>query len=119
MWNRSPLRLWDEGRSRRIGQLIVIICLLSGSDLLFTLWAHHFTSFYELNPVARRLLQAGQVGGLVFFKLGLTAAGLAIFWRLRNRGQAELGLWMVAGAYVLLTFRWADYTTAVVRGIGL
>ena len=105
-----PLRLWDDGRARRIGQLIAIVCLLSGSDLLFTLWAHTYTAFHELNPLARALLRDGQLEMLVMLKLVCTAFGAAVFWRVRHRGRAEMGLWMVVVAYVLLALRWADYT---------
>jgi hypothetical protein len=112
------VRVWAEGRAHRIGQLLGAICLMSGSDLLFTLWAHRFTAFHELNPLARAMLQSGQIGSLVVFKLALTLGAAAIFWRLRDRCQAEVGLWAMAVVYLLLTMRWADYT-AMAQGIGL
>ena len=43
-------------------------------------------------------------------KLALTMVGAGIFWRLRHRADAELGVWAVTVAYVLLAIRWADYT---------
>lgn len=112
MPHRAPIRLYDSRRDRRMGELIVAVCFLSGCDLIFTLWAHHFTPFRELNPLARQMLQSGMVGSLVLFKIGLTATGAMIFWRLRHRLPAEIGIWLVLAAYVLLTFRWSDYTRA-------
>lgn len=112
MPHRAPIRLNDNRRARRMGELIVAVCLLSTCDLIFTLWAHHFTAFRELNPLARQMLQSGMIGSLVFFKIGLTAMGAMIFWRLRHCLPAEIGIWLVLTAYVLLTFRWSDYTRA-------
>ena len=36
-------------------ELIAVLWLLSLADLIFTLWAHLFTHFQELNPIARAL----------------------------------------------------------------
>lgn len=112
MFYRAPLRLYDDRRDRRMGQLIGAVCMLSACDLLFTLWAHHFTPFHELNPLARALLQGGTTLALVGFKLGLTMFGALIFWRLRHRVHAEIGIWTVLVVYVLLTLRWSSYTQA-------
>lgn len=112
MPSRPPIRLYDHRRDRRMGELIVAVCLLSACDLVFTLWAHYFTAFHELNPLARQLMQSGMIGSLVIFKVGLTAVGAMIFWRLRHRIHAEVGIWLVLVAYVLLTFRWSNYTSA-------
>lgn len=110
MFIRASLPLWDDHRARRTGQLIALIAALSLCDLAFTLWAHSFTPFHELNPFARRLLQGGMTTTLIAAKLALTVIGCGIFWRLRDRPGAEVGIWTVAAAYVLLTLRWADYT---------
>ncbi len=113
MLYRAPIPLYDDRRDRRMGELILAVCLLSGCDLIFTLWAHQFTAFGELNPLANRLLQNGMIGSLIAFKLGLTAVGSMIFWRLRHRIHAEIGIWMVLMAYIVLTFRWSNYTLAI------
>lgn len=105
----------DEHRARRVFQLLGVLWLLSMSDLIFTLWAHFFTPFYELNPIARSLLAGHQVAALVLMKLSLTAAGACIFWRLRHNARAELALWGVVFVYVLLTFRWSGYTVDIMR----
>lgn len=107
---RAPLPLWDGHRGRRTSHLIALIAGLSICDLAFTLWAHRFTGFHELNPFARVLLQSQMTTTLIVVKLLLTCLGCAILWRLRDRWGAEIGVWAVAVAYVLLTFRWADYT---------
>lgn len=86
-----------------------VICL---ADLLFTLWAHWFTPFYEVNPLARSLLDGNWVGSLVAFKVVLTAGGTGIFWLCRRRRTTELATWTVAAAYIVLAMQWASYTQA-------
>ena len=100
----------DAHRARRVGQLIGVLWLLGLADLLFTLWAHFFTAFHELNPVANLMLQNNLVPTLILFKLVVTAIGTGIFWRLRNLARAEAALWAMVGVYVALAFRWSDYT---------
>jgi len=110
-----PIR-WLDGvraRPRRVAQGICVLWVLSLSDLFFTLWAHFFTPFHELNPLAKALLDGDQLAVLVLLKLFSTAIGATIFWRLRSHARAELGLWFVVTAYVLLTFRWSSYTLGV------
>jgi hypothetical protein len=107
-----PMPIIDAHRPRRIAELIGILFLLSLSDLVFTLWAHVFTPFHELNPIARSLLNSGRIPELIAGKLLLTMLGAAIFWTLRRHLRAEMALWCVIGVYVALAFRWADYTLA-------
>lgn len=106
--------LWDEGfRGRRVTHGIAVLCVLSLSDLFFTLWAHQFTHFDEMNPLAAALLDHGLLGSLVAMKVALTATGACIFWRLRGHAQAELAIWVLVAAYVMLTLRWSSYTAGI------
>jgi hypothetical protein len=102
----------DGQRHRRVAELIGILWMLSMADLFFTLWAHFFTPFYELNPVASYMLHRNLVPSLILFKLVVTAIGTQIFWRLRTHGRAELALWAVVGVYVMLAVRWSTYTAS-------
>jgi hypothetical protein len=102
--------LCDGRRPRRVAQLIAVLWLLAIADLLFTLWAHFFTAFHELNPVANLFLEKDLIPSLVLFKLVVTAIGTSIFWRVRHAPRAELALWLVVGVYVLLAMRWSNYT---------
>lgn len=107
---------WLDGtaaRGRRVVQGICVLWVLSLADLVFTLWAHLFTPFHELNPLARALLDGDQLAVLVLLKLCSTTVGATIFWRLRAHARAELGLWLVVTAYVLLAMRWSSYTVGV------
>jgi hypothetical protein len=100
----------DDRRGRRIGELLGILWVLSLADLGFTLWAQSFTRFVELNPLVAPLLHDGRFCTLILMKVGLTAFGATVFWRLRAHGRAEVALWGVVGCYVALAFRWSAYT---------
>ena len=110
MLRSLSLPLVDDQRTRRIGELIGIVWMLSLADLGFTLWASIFTPFTELNPIAALFLQHNMVISLVLMKVLLTTIGATVFWRLRKHGQAELALWLMVVVYVALTIRWAAYT---------
>ena len=101
-----------SGRARRVAESIAILWLLCLSDLIFTLWAHRFTPFYELNPIARAMLQLEWVAGLVLFKMGATGMACAIFWRLRQHRQVEATLWVMVSLYIVVLLRWSNYTVA-------
>jgi uncharacterized protein DUF5658 len=113
-----PTWLGEGSRARRVTQGIAILWLLSLSDLFFTLWAHTFTPFDELNPIAAALLDQGFFGILVTVKLGLTFIGASIFWYLRGHGRAEIAMWAVVLAYLLLAIRWSSYTAGVMALAG-
>jgi len=107
-----PFALLDAHRHRRVAELIGILWMLSIADLFFTLWAHFFTPFNEMNPLASVLLRNNLIPSLILFKLVVTAIGVQIFWRLRSYARAEVALWGVVGVYVALTLRWSTYTVA-------
>lgn len=109
----SSIYLPAPDRRCRVGHLLWILWLLSLSDLGFTLWAHFFSPFEELNPAARALLRSNFVGLLILYKLALTGTGTLIFWRLRAFAQAELAVWALVAAYVALMLRWSNYTVSV------
>jgi hypothetical protein len=113
MSGRISIRLIDEARSRRIVELLSVLWILAMADLFFTIWAHIFTPFRELNPFASHLLSQNRLLVLIAVKVALTGLGTAIFWFLRKHGRSEIALWLVVAVYVALTFRWSDYTSQV------
>jgi hypothetical protein len=104
--------LLGNARVRRTVQLLGVLWVLSLSDLYFTVWAYRCTPFHEVNPLARLILDAGSVGGVVLLKVGLTGLASAIFWYLRRHGRSEVALWLMVLTHVGLMFCWADYTRA-------
>src|SRR5687768_8879392 len=113
MRDTLPMDWPEDARTRRVGQVILLLWVLAAADLLFTLRAHAFTPFLELNPVARAMLAKDWLGGLVFYKVITTLLGTAIFWRLRGHARAEAALWGLAVVYVGLAVRWSNYTSDV------
>jgi hypothetical protein len=113
MAGKIQIRLIDEARTRRTVELLLVLWLLAMADLFFTIWAHLFTPFQELNPWASHLLHHNNLVALILFKVGLTGLGTMIFWGLRKHGRSEIALWLVVLVYVALAFRWHDYTTQV------
>jgi hypothetical protein len=108
-----PSDQWIDARTRRVGHALLVLWVLGAADLIFTIWAHRFTPFHELNPLARALLTHDALGGLCLFKIGLTAFGSLIFWTLRGHGRAEAALWAMVVVYFALAVRWSNYTTDV------
>ena len=96
--------------SRRTGELLLAVWLLSLADLFFTIWAHLFTPFREMNPIAGAMLGRGLIHSLIIYKLTVTLLGTAMFWRVRHHPKARLALFGVLIVYVLLAMRWGDYT---------
>ena len=73
--------------SRRTGELLLALWVLSIADLFFTVWAHLFTPFKEMNPIADAMLGRGLIPSLVIYKLTVTLLGTAIFCALRDHAR--------------------------------
>ena len=101
-------------RTCRVVPLLSALWALSLADLYFTLWAHRYTPFFELNPLARWMLLSGSIGLLVAYKVGMTGIAATVFWRLRRYARAELALWLIVVVYIMLALQWANYTIFVV-----
>jgi hypothetical protein len=110
-FNNNPAH---RDRHRRVFELLGIIWVISLADLFLTVWAHRFTCFYEMNPIARALLDHGATTSLIIFKVTMTCLGTLLFWTMRRHGRAEIALWGIAGIYVMLAFQWSTYTSAAV-----
>jgi hypothetical protein len=123
MWQSSGIisrrsTLWpftDVQRHRRMFQLIAFLWLCSAADLFLTIWAHRFTPFVEMNPLARGLLETGAIGLLVMYKTVMTLLGSSLLWLNRKHGRAELALWGIVFVHVLLAIRWSNYTDRCMR----
>jgi len=114
--SRLALLTWDYPRSRRVAEAIGFIWVLALADLFLTIWAHIFTPFIEMNPLANALLGIG-FPALILFKLTTTTVGTTIFWRLRRHGRTEVMLWGLVLVYMLLAVRWSQYTSGAVSSI--
>jgi hypothetical protein len=103
----------DDARTRRTVELLGVLWVLALADLIFTLWAHLYTPFSELNPWASALLAHHRLALLAFAKVFLTAMGTLILWSSRRHRFARIALWAMVAVYVGLMFRWSSYTMQV------
>lgn len=98
-------------------QMMVLLPILWGlciADLWFTVWAHVYTPFYELNPIANHLLE-NNLGSLIAFKIGLTLFGSSIFWWLRKHKSSRIAVWTLMVIYSCLMLDWMHYVRVVTR----
>jgi hypothetical protein len=110
-WGWRVFHWAGRHHDRQTGALVAALWVLSLADLVFTLWAHRFTTcFGELNPVADALLRRNLIPSVVLLKLVTTAIGATIFWRLRTHTHARLALCLLVLAYLALLFQWSNYT---------
>lgn len=104
------IRWIDQNRSRRTFELLAIIWLAGLCDFYFTVWAHRFTIFDEINPWACMLMRHHQLASMGLTKLILVAGSSAIFWAVRKHRVTEMALWGLLAVHVGLIVRWSIYT---------
>lgn len=92
-------------------ELLAFIWLLGLCDFFFTVWAHRFTIFSEINPWACVLMRHHQIASMGLTKLILTVGSSAIFWAVRKHRVTEMALWGLLVVHVGLIVRWSMYTT--------
>ena len=118
IWRRSSFaRLWKwfkqarenphARRSRRVTLMLVLLWIVSGFDLVFTLMAVKTGGFVEANPIAAPLMD--DVALLVIFKILVVAMASIIIFKFRKRLFTEIGCWVLCLTYTLLSARWWIY----------
>lgn len=100
---------WLHRRPARVALLLAAVWLLNMFDLHFTLTAARMGPFIELNPVAARMLETGDMLALTLYKVSLVAIGSAILWQYRRLKLSELGCWMLVCMYSGVAIRWQNY----------
>ncbi len=94
---------------RLVIRCILLLALLNAFDLACTLLAVQSGGFWELNPVAERLI--GSAGHMVVFKTSLIAAGAAILFIFRTYRFTQNAAWWVCIFHMVLMLRWATYNS--------
>lgn len=98
-------------RTRAVIQLVAVLVLLNGLDLVFTLLAQQTGQFFELNPVGERFIDSPVALG--YYKTTLVALGVGIILFLRQRRAAEITAWWLCAVYVLVLVRWVAVNTVM------
>ena len=97
-------------RPRRIAELLAVLWIIGLSDLGLTLWAHVYTPFHELNPLAALFLRENALASLVLFKCVCMTIATFTLWLTRHTRRCELTLWTMTILYFALLVRWSMYT---------
>lgn len=117
-WNMGRAAALARGdcpraRRRRVVLLLAAIWVLNAFDLGFTLFAHRFGYFTELNPVAAQILDSTHL--LALYKFGLLVAGSVILIAVSRHAVAELGCWLLLVCYFYVACRWYVYYAELLR----
>lgn len=102
-------------RPRRVLLALAGVWVLHVFDLGFTLLESIAPSFYELNPIAARLLDAPDYV-LYAYKFTLLGVATAILLWLRRFTVAELASWFLLAASFYVGVRWYSYYWCVFHG---
>ncbi len=96
-----------EARSHRVICLVGGIWLLNAFDLAFTLLSHEQGLLHEQNPVAKQMLEKGELS-VMLYKIGLVLIGSYPLLRFRTARIAEMAAFVVLIAYAALAIRWSE-----------
>lgn len=97
-------------RPRRIAELLIVLWIIGLSDLGLTLWAHLYTPFTELNPLAALFLRNNALVTLAMFKCACMLIATFALWLTRHTRRCELTIWAMTVLYFALLMRWSVYT---------
>lgn len=87
--------------------LILLLWILNGFDLAFTVMAGDLGQFIEGNPLARWVLDDPYA--VYSFKIGSMALATAILFVFRRHRAAEAACWGLCAVYALLSVYWLNF----------
>lgn len=100
-------------RPARVSALLLCVVAMSMADLYMTLQYVMNFGMIEVNPLARRIIEAGSAAELIMFKLGSVLLAVGVLFLFRSRRTAELGAWACFVAMVWLTAHWFNYNAII------
>ena len=95
-------------RPRRVLWVLAAVWVLNGFDLGFTIVAHAYGHFTELNPIAAGMLSQPWYYVTAFKFISLSGGSIILLMLCRHK-VAELGSWLLLTAYLFVAIRWYDY----------
>jgi len=110
----APNRGWrglnpTRNACRLVVRCAILLVVLNLFDLACTLLAVQSGGFWELNPLAHRMM--GNVAVMAACKIGLVGVGAAMLVVLRRYRLTQLASWWVCVFYTVLMLRWATYNS--------
>ncbi len=97
---------------RSVGIAVLLILILSGLDLAWTILAWQAGQMRELNPLGSQLIQ--NPAALVAFKTTVTLLAAGLLFALRRHQSAQYGAWWLCLLLTILTFRWLTFNSLFV-----
>jgi len=98
---------WRQRRGHRVVLLLILLWILNGFDLAFTIMAHGLGDFNEANPIARRMLDPPI--RVIVFKVSSVVFASGIFLIYRRRVLVEAGCWIMCAIYVAICVLWGAF----------
>jgi hypothetical protein len=98
--------------SRRVCISLLLVVLMSGLDLIWTMLASQAGAMRELNPLGSHLIESP--GQLVLFKLSGTVIAVGLFFSLRRASFAQCASWWMCLLCMLLSARWLTFNSMFV-----
>ncbi len=90
---------------------LVLICILSAIDLVWTQARAGSLHFVEMNPLGSEMLLAG--ASPTIFKVATLAVSVLLLFSLRQFRGAQKASWWMCMVCTLLTFRWVVLDSAI------
>lgn len=97
----------DACRARRVLLILIMLWIVNGFDLVFTLLAKDLDEFVEMNPIAARFIDNPFL--LVSFKIIAVAFASIIILKYRRRRMTEVSCWCLFIVYLVLSGIWWLY----------
>lgn len=113
--NRPVMRLTKDverlspEESRGFFVSLILVCVLSGLDLVWTILLPQTGLMKELNPLGSHLIQAPQK--LMIFKIAATAVAVGLLFACRKALIARRASWWACLIYTLLAVRWLTFNS--------
>jgi hypothetical protein len=105
-------------RPFRVIALLIVVVLLSLSDLYMTLLHLLHFGMLEVNPVARRIMEYGSPAALILWKLITVGIAAGILFWARRRATAEWAAAFCCLVLAALTAQWILYNLQVSDSTG-
>lgn len=101
-------------RPRRVLLTLMAVWVVAVFDLGYTLAEFGTADFFEMNPLAAKLL-GGSPHAVMAFKFGLLGFGTLILLGLRRHAIAELACWFLFVSKLYVAVRWYGYFDCVLH----
>lgn len=97
--------------SRRVIWLVILLVVLNIYDLACTLLAQGVGGLWELNPIAKPIVEVESAAVITTFKLSLLVGAAVLLLVGRHLRIAQIGVWWIGVTYTVLIVRWTTFNS--------